>query len=254
MSWDPSLYLRFDTERTQPCIDLVARINLENPLNIVDLGCGPGNSTAVLARRWPQARITGVDSSEEMLAQARREQPGGRFELGDVAAWAPESAVDLVFSNALMQWVKDHDQQLPRQLSWVHPGGLLAMQIPYHLESEAHKVIRETVSRERWAAKIGDPGASFDIRPPEQYYEILAGRVQRVDIWITHYIHVLDSVDAVIEWVRGTGLRPVLAKLEPSEQTEFLGELRQTAAGVFRPQSDGRVLFHFPRLFLLAQA
>lgn len=245
-SWDPNLYLEFDAQRTQPSIDLVSRIALDQPAAIVDLGCGPGNSTAVLARRWPHARIVGVDHSAEMLERARAEHPGLCWVLEDIARWTPAAPCDLVFTNAALQWVPGHRDLLPRLLAFLRPGGALAMQIPYHLHSRVHRIIEET------AARFGCLHSVFEILTPGEYYDILASRARRLDLWTTDYIHIVESPAAIVRWMQGTGLRPYLEPLDEAARAAFLAAFEQSVAERYPAQQDGRVLFPFPRLFDIA--
>jgi trans-aconitate 2-methyltransferase len=188
VQWDPSLYLEFDAQRTQPSIDLLSRIDLAGPADIADLGCGPGNSTAVLAGRWPQARITGVDHSAEMLDRARSEQPAVCWVQCDIANWTPDGFFDLVFTNAALQWVPDHGRLLPRLMARVRPGGAFAMQIPYHLHSRVHRIIEEIAGRFRCLRQV------FVILTPGEYYDILSPHAFRIHLWTTEYIHIMERL------------------------------------------------------------
>ncbi len=250
--WDPKLYLEFQAERTQPSIDLVSRIPLENPGDIVDLGCGPGNSAAVLAQRWPRARISGIDRSEEMLDTARQQFPGCRWIQGDLATYETAGEYDLIFSNAAFQWVHGHARLLPQWMARLRPGGIFAMQIPFHLDSRVHLAIEAAAGDGPWAPALANTRDVFEILTPGEYYDILAPHAVSVDLWTTEYLHVLESSDAVLEWMRGTGLRPYLERLNPAQKEPFLEALRGRLRQAFCPQRDGRVLFPFPRLFVLA--
>jgi trans-aconitate 2-methyltransferase len=248
MQWDPQLYLEFDAERTQAAIDLVSRIPLARPGEIADLGCGPGNSTAVLARRWPDARITGVDHSAEMLERAASRPNAVHWVRQDIACWDPDEQFDLVFSNAALQWVPRHPDLLPRLMRRVRAGGVFAMQIPYHLHSRVHALIEETAGRFACRRHV------FEIRSPEEYYDILAPHARRVDAWITEYLHVMEDAASIVRWMRGTGLRPYLEGLAGSDQAAFLETLGLAIAREYPRRVDGRVLFPFARLFLIAAA
>ncbi len=246
LQWDPSLYLEFDEQRTQPSIDLVSRIEIAHPGDIADLGCGPGNSTAVLACRWPQARIVGVDHSAEMLDRARSERPGIHWIHEDIARWRPENQFDLVFTNAALQWVPDHARLLPRLLKCVRPGGAFAMQIPYHLHSRVHRIIEEI------ARRFGSLRQVFEILSPGEYYDIFTLHARRVHIWTTEYIHVMENPSAIARWMRGTGLRPYLEPLDEAGKAAFFEAFECSVAEQYPVQRDGRVLFLFPRLFAIA--
>jgi trans-aconitate 2-methyltransferase len=279
-SWDSALYLKFNRERTQPSRDLAARIELAAPARAIDLGCGPGNSTAVLAQRWPGAAITGLDSSAAMLAQARAQFPQGNWIEGDIAHWAraadaprlagpamtPPAAgeaagetagegdrFEVVFSNAALQWVPDHLPLLPRLLGRVAPGGALALQVPANLDAPPHRVLRELAASAAWREFFVTPPRAWHVHAPEAYYDVLARHAARIDLWTTEYFHVLENLDGVVEWYRGTGLRPWLEAL-PDEATRarFLGAYRARLVPYFGARVDGRVLFPFRRLFVIA--
>ncbi len=255
VAWDSVQYLRFERERTQASHDLVRRIALAAPRTIVDLGCGPGNSTRVLRERWPAARVLAVDSSAEMLETARSTDTGVDWEQGDIASWTPAAPVDLVFSNAALQWLPHHDHLVRNVWSHVGSGGALAFQVP-----------APGLQRERWAgalrAVLGRPGwegIASGYRPPENvlssegYYDLLSPTAGRVDLWDTEYLHVLPGVTAVVEWVKGTALRPILARLPgDGDRRRFLSDLEEELALIYLPRPDGRVLFPFLRRFVIA--
>jgi len=251
-AWDSGHYLRFAGERTQPAIDLVARIGLAAPRHIVDLGCGPGNSTALLRARWPDAAIVGLDSSSEMLAAARRDHPGIDFVEGDIARWIPAEPCDLVFSNAALQWVGDHQRLLPRLLEAVAAAGALAVQMPRNHDFATHALMREVAAEGPWRNRLSGARAPSPVQPPEFYYDCLAPRSRAILLWETNYIQVMDGIEAVVAWLRGTGLRPFLARLEPAEEQVFLDRYAERLARAFAARSDGKVLLPYPRLFLIA--
>jgi trans-aconitate 2-methyltransferase len=252
-SWDAELYLRFSNERTQPSVDLTARIEIHAPERIIDLGCGPGNSTAVLRRRWPKARITGLDSSPDMIAASSETYPDNEWLVGDIASWAAEAPFDLVFSNAALQWVPGHADLIPRLFAQVAAGGALAVQIPSHSNSPLHREILETANDPSWRHLMGPALNAITREPPSFYYNLLRPLAARLEMWETEYYHVVDGPESIVEWFRGTGLRPFLAVLENERQRQRFEELlleRYTLA--YRPQKDGRILFPFPRLFIIA--
>lgn len=252
-TWNSTQYLKFNAERTRPAIDLAARIALDTPARVVDLGCGPGNSTAVLARRWPQAQLTGVDNSPAMLATARRDFPAWTWRENDIATWQAETPYDVIFANASLQWVPDHAHEYPRLLEQVAPGGALAVQVPANLDEPPHRLMRELAASPAWQPHFQKPPRIWHVHEPEFYYDVLAGRASRVDVWTTDYYHVLGGVDGIVEWYKGTGLRPWLEAL-PDEATRirFLDEYRTLLAPYFPVRPDGRVLFPFHRLFVIA--
>ena len=251
-AWDAGQYLRFADERTRPAHDLVARIELDAPRHIVDLGCGPGNSTAVLRQCWPEAAMTGVDTSAELLAAARRDCPGIDFVLGDIAEWTPAEPIDLVFSNAALQWVGDHEHLLPRLIDAVAPGGCLAVQMPRNHDFATHALMRQVAAERPWRERLASARPRSPVKPPEFYYDLLAPRSARFTIWETNYIQIMHGVPAIIDWLRGTGLRPFLARLDVAEQGTFLDRYAALLAEAFPAQTDGKILLPYPRLFFIA--
>jgi trans-aconitate 2-methyltransferase len=252
-TWNAAQYLRFADERTRPCRDLAAAVTLEAPRRIIDLGCGPGNSTAVLAGRWPEAEIVGLDSSEAMIAAARRDAPDRSFLVGDIAAWTSEAPFDLVFSNAALQWVDAHEVVYPRLLAQVAPGGALAAQVPSNFDAAAHRAMRELAARPAWQGLLGGEVREWHVHPPAFYYDALAPRAARLDIWETEYLQVMPDAAAIVAWYKGTGLRPFLDKL-PGEATRqrFLGDYLEAITAAYPARPDGRVLFPFRRMFVIA--
>jgi trans-aconitate 2-methyltransferase len=252
-AWDASLYLQFRDERTQPSIDLASRITLPSPRRIIDLGCGPGNSTEILRRRWPEADIVGLDNSPEMITAATKAYPGGRWVLGDIATWEAASPLDLVFSNAALQWVKNHARVFPQLLRQVAEGGALAVQIPAHIASPVHQLMLQIADEERWWDKMEKAKSALTMERPSFYYDALKPYASRIELWETEYNHVMENSKAIVEWIRGTGLRPFLeAVASEDDQNLFLEKLRSGVAQAYKPQYDGRVLFPFRRLFVIA--
>lgn len=249
--WDPARYLRFEQERTLPSRDLVSRIDLPGPRRLVDLGCGPGNSTAVLRARWPDAECTGVDSSAEMLAQARRSDPNVRWVQGDLRTWAPEAPVELVFSNAALHWVPDHATVVPRLLRCLEPGGALAVQMPANTEEPYQEAALRVRRRPPWSELPGR--GPLEVGSLAFYYDLLAPHASRVDLWDTTYVHVFPGTEAIVEWTRGTGLRPWLSQLPgDAERERFLSEYRAELDSLYPRRPDGQVLFPFLRRFFVA--
>ena len=251
-SWDSTQYLRFADERTRPCRDLINRISLPNPQRIIDLGCGPGNSTAALIERWPQAEIEGLDSSPEMIATAQKTHPAQRWTAGDIATWTAATPYDLVFSNAALQWVPDHSTVLPHLLQQVAPGGALALQVPFNLDAPAHRLMRELSESAAWQSHFPRQPREWFVHEPAFYYDILNPWAKRLDLWKTEYLHLLENTRAIVEWYKGTGLRPFLDALSPTEQTRFLTDYETLLTAAYPLQADGRVLFPFLRFFLIA--
>jgi trans-aconitate 2-methyltransferase len=248
--WLPSLYTQFEDERTRPARDLLAQVSSGNPRRIVDMGCGPGNSTELLAERFPDAEVIGLDSSPNMLEEARRRLPAARFDLADATSWVPEAGTDVVFANAIYQWVPDHLTQLPRVLAALGQGGCLAVQMPDNLAEPTHRLMREVAAEGPWAARLANV-ARAPLPPPRIYYDALRPFTRRLDIWHAVYNHVLDDAAAVVEWVKSTGLRPFLDPLTPDERGAFLAEYQSRIAAAYPPASDGKVLLRFPRLFIV---
>jgi trans-aconitate 2-methyltransferase len=254
MSWSARQCTSFEAERTRPVRDLVAAIPTGEVGRAVDLGCGPGNSTEVLADRFPGAEVSGLDSSPDMIAAARKRLPGTRFDLADIPAWDDPGPFDVILANAVLQWVPDHEALMPRLIGKLAEGGSLAVQMPDNLDEPAHRLMREVAGTGPWSAKLTNATASRAPRlPPEWYYAVLRPHAVRVDVWRTTYHHVLTGgTDAVVEWFKGSGLRPFLAPLDPIETAGFLSAYRAALADGYPPLPDGSVLLPFPRLFFVA--
>jgi trans-aconitate 2-methyltransferase len=253
-TWNADQYLKFAEERTQPSRDLVARIQLEAPSRAVDLGCGPGNSTQILVQRWPEAEVEGIDSSPAMIDAAQRDYPGQHWSVGDIAAWpaAQGKAYDLVFANAALQWVDDHASLYPALFGRVAAGGGLAVQVPANLDAPAQTAMRDLAASDAWRSYFASV-RPWHVHDAGFYYDRLAGSAARIDLWYTDYLHVMDGAAAIVEWYKGTGLRPFLDAL-PSEadRVRFLGDYLAAIAPHYPAQVDGKVLFPFRRLFLVA--
>jgi trans-aconitate 2-methyltransferase len=255
MRWDPAVYGRWADERARPFTDLLARVDVTDPDLVVDLGCGPGRLTASLAGRWPSARVVGVDSSAEMIAAARSLDTGDvvarvRFVQADLREWTPDAPVDVLVSNAVLQWVPDHLDLLPAFASWLAPGGVLAVQVPGNFGSPAHLLLRELAASPPWRDRL--PQAPRTATPgPVDYLARLAALGLRVDAWETTYLHVLDGPDPVLDWMRGTGLRPTLAALDDAAQAAFSAEYGERLRAAYPEQPFGTVL-PFRRVFAVA--
>jgi trans-aconitate 2-methyltransferase len=248
--WKPDQYLKFAAERTQPCRDLAARIAIEDPHRVIDLGCGPGNSTEVLATRWPRAELTGLDNSAEMIARARSLHPDWNWVAGDIATWTDGGeCFDVVFSNAAMQWVPDHSRVFPRLVSHVTPGGALAIQMPGNYDAEAHLLMRAVASR----YPATDGVREWFTHGAEFYYDALTPHAAHVELWSTEYFHVLDGPEGIIEWYSGSGMRPFLDALATeAERERFKLDYLAAIEEAYTPRPDGRLLFPFRRLFIVA--
>lgn len=249
--WSPEVYRRFEDERTRPARDLLAQVPIDAPRRVVDMGCGPGNSTELLVERFPAATVLGLDTSPAMLTEARQRVPRASFAAADASTWLPEPGTDVLFANAIYQWVPDHLAVLTRQLAALEPGGVLAVQMPDNLVEPTHVLMRESAASGPWADRLRD--AARDPLPPVSvYYDALRPWARRLDLWHTVYNHVLADAGAVVEWVRGTGLRPFLEPLTPEEQGAFLDDYRRRIAAAYPAARDGKVLLRFPRLFFVA--
>lgn len=254
MTWSAQQYTLFESERTRPVRDLLSAVPPREVAWAADLGCGPGNSTEILLHRHPDAAITGIDTSADMLAAARERLPGLRFQRADIARWQPDEPYDLILANASLQWIPDHQALLPRLVGNLTLGGSLAVQMPDNQDEPVKVLMRQVADDPRWAARIGDERSTrFPRHPVSWYYDVLKRDCQRVDIWRTVYWHVLPGgTAAIVEWFKGSALRPFLALLEPDERPAFLHDYRQALAPAYPPQADGSVLLPIPRLFLVA--
>jgi trans-aconitate 2-methyltransferase len=251
--WDPKQYLLFAQERTQPAVDLVQRIPLADPQTIIDIGCGPGNSTQILAQRYPRAAIVGLDSSAEMIAQARADYPDREWRVQDAATFAERECYDVVFSNAVFQWILGHEELVPRLMAAVRPGGVFAFQVPANQESPLHRSLGKIAGRPEWARYWPEGGRIFVYLDLPIYYDLLAPLSAKVELWETTYYHLLASRQALVEWYRGTGLRPFLEKLPDDDaRTRFEQEILEDCRAAYPLQADGRLLFPFRRLFCVA--
>jgi trans-aconitate 2-methyltransferase len=276
--WNPEQYLKFSDERTQPCRDLAARISLPRVRTAIDLGCGPGNSTQILAERWPDAQITALDSDTAMINVAIESNPRGRWITGDIAKWAAakpgapadnpaegaaksaevatesDEQYDVVFSNAALQWLPDHAMLFPQLFSHVAPGGALAIQIPSSFDRPAHRLLREIAASLAWRKWFPTGRVrTWHAHDHEFYYDLLAPLASRVDIWQTEYFHVMPDAEAVVEWYKGTGMRPYLTAIgEDADRDKFLAEYLEKMRTAYRPRPDGRILFPFLRIFVIA--
>lgn len=254
MGWSASQYSLFENERTRPVRDLLSAIPGSNARTAVDLGCGPGNSTQVLADRFPGAIVTGLDSSADMIAAAHKRLPGIRFEQSDVDTWDPADTFDVILANAVFQWIPDHQSLFPRLVEKLNLGGHLAVQMPNNEDEPAKRLMREVAVKGPWSGKLTDESATrFPRHSPDWYYELLQAHCGRVDIWRTTYYHVLPGgAQAIVEWFKGSSLRPFLAALNDTEKTAYLDQYRAALEGAYLTQPNGTVLLPFPRLFMVA--
>jgi trans-aconitate 2-methyltransferase len=264
--WDPHQYRAYEAERARPFFDLLDRVDVDAPAYVVDLGCGPGERTADLAARWPTAVVEGVDSSPQMIADAQRladrddltwaSAPNGprlRFSVGDIADWAPQRPVDVIISSAAFQWVPGHQRMLSRWVDALTPGGRLAFTMPGNFDGASHVILRELCGSERWRDRLADTIRHDIVSTPAEYAELLSGLGCAVDAWETTYLQVLPGPDPVLDWMRGTALRPVLDALrEPSQRSAFLDELGARLGEAY-PRGAGGTVFPFRRIFVVAK-
>lgn len=254
MSWSAAQYVKFEAERNRPIFDLIARIPEGDVKTAVDIGCGPGNSTEWLKTRVPAAYVTGLDSSDDMVKAARKRLPMIDFQVADISGWQAEKPVDLILANAVLQWLPEHETLFPRLIGMLTPGGVLAVQMPDNLDEPSHRLMREVAADGPWASKLAQAaGSRAERRPAEWYYGILKDLAE-VDIWRTTYYHVLDGgADAVVEWFKGSGLRPFIEPLNAAERAGFLERYRAGIAEAYSVFPDNTVLLPFPRLFIVAR-
>ncbi len=252
MSWDPDRYGRFAGERSRPARDLLARVPLDSPATVYDLGCGSGSSTALLAERWPAASITGVDNAAAMLAKARDTGAGIDWVEADIGEWRAPKPADLVFSNASLHWLGDHEALFPRLAGMLAADGALAVQMPRNFDAPSHRCMVEAAEAGPWRDKLADAPRRASVARPEAYYDMLAPHVSRLDIWESEYLHVLAGANPVVEWTKATGLRPYLDPLDRDERAAFLADYAARIARAYPKRGDGRTPFPFRRLFIVA--
>ncbi|RSL57775.1 hypothetical protein CEP54_008095 [Fusarium duplospermum] len=253
--WSASQYLKFVKQRTRPSRDLLAQVPLESPTHILDVGCGPGNSTQVLVDRYPGAAIEGIDSSPDMITEARKALPQTQFSVADLKTYTPEKPLDLVFSNAVFQWLKA-DERVPtmkKMIRWLRPGGVLAIQVPDNYLEPSHIAMRAVANEGPWASILGPLRPALDqFSEPQHFYDELSPLCSSVDIWHTLYQQPLDDHQSLVEWVKGTGLRPFLNPLGPEDQEAFAESYLSKLREVYPVSADGKVLLRYPRLFMIA--
>jgi trans-aconitate 2-methyltransferase len=259
VAWSSTQYVVFEDERTRPVRDLLAAVPVIDARVAIDIGCGPGNSTELLAARFPNAAVSGLDSSPDMIAAARGRLPTLKFTLADVEEWvhpSGDAAPDVVLANAVLQWIPDHARLLPALRAKLAPGGVLAIQMPDNLDEPAHRLMRQVAEDGPWAAKLSEATAQrASLGSPGWYYELLQSTGCRVDVWRTTYHHALAGGAAtVVEWFKGSGLRPFLTPLDADERSEFLARYEKAVGKAYPPLADGSVLLPFPRLFVVVVA
>ncbi len=251
--WNPQQYLKFKNERTQPSIDLVSRIRVDSPKNIIDIGCGPGNSTKILVDRWPKSKVIGLDNSPKMIEQAKKDFPEQEWMLGDANNIDTKQKYDIVFSNATIQWLPDHKKLIPRLFSLVNKNGALAIQTPEFDKMPLSRAIESVAEKNKWKKYTAGVEAIFNYHDENYYYDLLIPLAGAIEMWKTSYIHVLDSQNALIDWIRSTALKPYLDSLpDDKEKISFENEILAALKDDYPARNDGKVLFPFKRLFFVA--
>ncbi len=252
MAWDPDIYLTFAGPRFRPVLDLLQRITVEAPGRVVDLGCGTGSAVGLMRRRWPEAEITGVDGSPDMLARAREDIADAVWIEADLAHWTADAAVDVIFSNAAFHWLDDHDQLFPRLLGMLAPGGQLAVQMPRNYHVPGLALVNETALDGPWRDRLAAVVRPIPVEEPAYYYRLLRPLVADLDIWESDFMHVLDGDNPVADWTKGAWMSPLLAALDEPERSAFEAEYRRRVAQAYPKETDGTTLFPFRRLFFVA--
>lgn len=253
--WSAAQYLKFAEQRTRPSRDLLAQIPLTSPKRVIDIGCGPGNSTEVLAKQWPDAQISGMDSSPNMIETARKALPNLDFSVADLQTYTPEGPVDILFSNAVFQWI-NFDDRIPilqRLIQSLRPGGVFALQVPDNHLEQSHVAMREVAENGPWSETLGPlKPALGPFQTPFELYNALKPLCSSVDIWHTYYQHPLDGHAEIVEWVKGTGLRPFIDPLNPEQREGFLAAYLEKLKELYPVGHEGTVLLRYPRLFIVA--
>jgi trans-aconitate 2-methyltransferase len=252
--WNPALYLKYNTERIQPSIDLISRIDFDNPKQIIDIGCGPGNSTQILVNRWPHAHIVGVDSSRTMIETAKRNYPHQEWIICDAGKDSIKGKYDIVFSNATIQWIPNHAELFKKFCSLLNENGLIAIQIPMFWDMPLAKAIAHITENNKWAECTRGVEKIFTIHNYVCYYDLLKDFFNTIDMWETHYLHIMESHFSILEMIRSTGLRPYLERLTAEkDKKEFKALVLKRIESDYPLQKDGKVIFPFKRLFFIAK-
>ncbi|MFN0300108.1 MAG: methyltransferase domain-containing protein [Burkholderiales bacterium] len=252
MSWNPTQYAKFSDHRTLPALDLLARVPSEGVSTVVDLGCGTGNVTEKMVERWPAAQVIGVDSSTEMLAAARQRNSLISWVEADLGSWSIPGGADVVYSNAALHWLPDHDVLFPHLAEQLRPGGVLAVQMPRNFGAPTHMIAQDLAAESRWGGKLVHLIKPAPVQEPGFYYDLLVDRFARVELWETEYIQVLHGSNAVLEWIKGSWLRQFLAALDVEEGAVFERSYAERAARAYPPRRDGTTVLPFKRLFMIA--
>ncbi|MDV0445812.1 Trans-aconitate 2-methyltransferase [Methanimicrococcus sp. At1] len=255
MKWDAGQYLKFEKERTQPSADLISRLFVPDPKKILDIGCGPGNSTKLLKNKYPNAEILGIDKSFEMIETAKKTHPDIEFKVADAVTDLKQigSRYDIIFSNAAIQWMPNHEKLLPEMMALLNSGGILAVQTPLVYEAPMYKIIQNLISEPEWKNKFISPRVFYNLEPG-RYYDLFSKTSTEFTMWETVYYHIMDSYEEIVEWYKGSGLRPYLEQLTAEDGEKFESEIRLQMERYYSKQEDGKILMRFPRLFFTVKS
>lgn len=253
MAWNPDQYILFSDHRLRPALDLLSQVPLISPSVIYDLGCGTGNVTALLSQHWGEAIITGIDNSREMLAKARHDHPSIEWQFGDISKFSPTSKGNLIFSNAALHWLDDHENLFPKLLSQLRPGGVLAVQMPNNFSAPSHQNLYDLAQSPEWIDRLGPLVRPAPVHNINWYFDLLSPLADKINIWETTYFQVLKGKDAVLEWTRGTALRPFLAALDEKDAQVFEGQYAERLLEAYPIRQDDSTLYPFSRLFIVVQ-
>ncbi|MAZ02062.1 MAG: trans-aconitate 2-methyltransferase [Sneathiella sp.] len=253
MTWNPEQYSLFTDHRLRPAIDLLSQVPLHAPSVIYDLGCGTGNVTAILSQHWNEAVVIGIDNSEDMLAKAKRDHPSIEWKTGDIADFAPTSKGNLIFSNAALHWLDDHEKLFPKLLKQLRPGGIMAVQMPNNFSAPSHETLYDIAQSAEWIDRLGSLVRPAPVHNINWYFDLLSPLVEKINIWETTYFQVLNGKDAVLEWTRGTALRPFLAALDGDDVDAFESQYAERLLEAYPVRRDGSTLYPFSRLFIVVQ-
>jgi len=253
VAWDPAQYLKFGDQRLRPAIDLLSRIDLDGPRRIYDLGAGAGNVTRLIKARWPEAEVVGVDQSAEMLAKAASDGDEISWQQADLGSWQADGAADLIYSNAALHWLGDHETLFPGLLSSIAPGGVLAVQMPRNFLAPSHALVADAARSGPWRGKLEPLLKPPPVQEPTFYFDLLTPAAANLDIWETEYQHILEGDDPVKEWLKGTWLIPFIEACEPQHRADFEAAYARLVADAYPKRPDGRTVFPFRRLFIVAR-
>jgi trans-aconitate 2-methyltransferase len=252
MAWDPTQYLRFESQRLRPAVELLQRVRIDHPARVVDLGCGTGNTTTLLTERWPEAHVVGVDNSSAMLAVAEHDHPDGTWVQSSIDQWVPDAPFDVVYSNAALHWLDDHAALLPRLLAHVSAGGTFAMQVPDNFSEPTHQAAIDIAREGPWAEVLSPLIRPWPVLQPTEYARLLEPHCDGLDVWATTYVQVLTGDNPVAQWTKGAALRPYLSALDDGAADAFFAAYAARILAAYPPEPDGTTLLPFRRVFVVA--